>query len=113
MHDADALSVLIFLVTLVATFAVSFLGRAHARKLNSDALADQSLSKWLVGLSAGATGNSAFIVTGVVGFGLYAWCARFTPALWLALWRHRVLDFLPRQDQSPSAARHGPPRSPT
>ena len=52
-----------------ATFAASFLGRAHTRRLNSDALADQKLSKWLVGLSAGATGNSAFIVTGVVGLG--------------------------------------------
>ncbi|QAY96927.1 hypothetical protein CWB41_15285 [Methylovirgula ligni] len=69
MHRADDLSVLIFLVTLAATFAASFLGRAHTRQLNSDALADQKLSKWLVGLSAGATGNSAFIVTGVVGLG--------------------------------------------
>ncbi len=69
MHRADDLSVLIFLVTLAATFAASFLGRAHTRRLHSDALADQKLSKWLVGLSAGATGNSAFIVTGVVGLG--------------------------------------------
>ena len=69
MRRADDLSVLIFLFTLAATFFVSFLGRAHARKLNSNALADQKLSKWLVGLSAGATGNSAFIVTGAVGLG--------------------------------------------
>ncbi|MEW6436515.1 MAG: hypothetical protein AB1508_05015 [Pseudomonadota bacterium] len=69
MRRADDLSVLIFLVTLAATFFVSFLGRAHARGLNSDALTDQKLSKWLVGLSAGATGNSAFIVTGAVGLG--------------------------------------------
>jgi sodium/proline symporter len=69
MHDAGDLSVLIFLATLMGTFAVSFLGGADAHKLNSNALADQKLSKWLVGLSAGATGNSAFIVTGVVGLG--------------------------------------------
>jgi sodium/proline symporter len=69
MHDAGDLSVLIFLATLMGTFAVSFLGGADARKLNSNALADQKLNKWLVGLSAGATGNSAFIVTGVVGLG--------------------------------------------
>ncbi len=69
MRHGDDLSVLIFLVTLIATFAVSFLGRAHAKEFNSDALADQKLSKWLVGLSAGATGNSTFIVTGVVGLG--------------------------------------------
>ncbi len=69
MYYTDDLSVFIFVVTLAGTFAASFLGRAHARKLNSNALADQKLSKWLVGLSAGATGNSAFIVTGVVGLG--------------------------------------------
>src|SRR5579863_3971658 len=69
MHVGNDLSILIFLATLVATFTVSFLGRAHSRHLKSDVLADQKLNKWLVGLSAGATGNSAFIVTGVVGLG--------------------------------------------
>lgn len=69
MRAVDSLSICIFIATLAATFIASFLGRAHTQKLNSDALADQKLSKWLVGLSAGATGNSAFIVTGVVGLG--------------------------------------------
>jgi sodium/proline symporter len=69
MRSTGDLSILIFVATLIATFIASFLGRAHTRKLSSDALADQKLNKWLVGLSAGATGNSAFIVTGVVGLG--------------------------------------------
>lgn len=69
MRQGHDVSVVIFLLALGATFLASYLGRRHAKKLASDVLSAQRLNKWLVGLSAGATGNSAFIVTGAVGLG--------------------------------------------
>jgi Na+/proline symporter len=63
------LSIAIFAIALVGTFIVSYLGRRHARRFDSEALSGQRLNKWLVGLSAGATANSGFVVTGAVGLG--------------------------------------------
>jgi Na+/proline symporter len=82
---SDHLAILIFALTLVATLAVSYLGRRHeARKLGG-ALAGQGLNRWLVGLSAGATANSGFVVTAAVGLG-YSFGARWLllPLGWLA-----------------------------
>ena len=58
----------IFLLTLGITFVAAFIGRKHS-KAGKDGLAGESLNRWLVGLSAGATANSGFIVTGAVGLG--------------------------------------------
>lgn len=59
----------IFAATILATFLVTFIARKHAARLDGEALADQRLNRWLVGLSAGATANSGFIVTAAVGLG--------------------------------------------
>src|SRR5690242_17905708 len=59
----------IFLAALLATFVASWLGRSHARALDSQPLSSQKLNRWLVGLSAGATANSGFVVTAAVGLG--------------------------------------------
>jgi sodium/proline symporter len=79
------LSRAIFVVTLLATFFVSYLGRRHSPVGPSDAVAPQKLNKWLVGLSSGATANSGFVVTGAVGLG-YSYGAQWLllPIAWLA-----------------------------
>jgi Na+/proline symporter len=66
---APDLSVTIFVFALAATFLASYLGWRHSTHLKSDELSGQRLSKWLVGLSAGAAANSGFVVTGAVGLG--------------------------------------------
>jgi len=63
------LSEIVFFLTLMATFASSFLGRKHGAHIEERQLSEHKLNKWLVGLSAGAAGNSGFIVAGVVGLG--------------------------------------------
>lgn len=61
---------LVFGVSLLATFGVVLFGRLKSMKDTSDKdLAGRSLNRWLIGLSAAATGNSGFIVTGAVGLG--------------------------------------------
>jgi len=70
MFEDLSLSVVVFFVALALTFAVALLGRIQSRKDGKDEdLAGRRLNRWLVGLSAGATGNSGFIVTGAVGLG--------------------------------------------
>jgi Na+/proline symporter len=59
---------IIFIITLFVTFIAAYIGRRHSRR-NADGLTNQSLNRWLIGLSAGATANSGFIVTGAVGLG--------------------------------------------
>ncbi len=90
----------IFILTLSLTFFAAFLGRKHA-KIDSKGLASESLNKWLVGLSAGATANSGFIVTGAVGLG-YSFGPQwlFLPISWflgdLLFWKlfpHRINQF--------------------
>ncbi|MBI1406073.1 MAG: hypothetical protein GC145_08105 [Caulobacter sp.] len=77
-------SVAVFVATLAATFVASLLGRIHAKRSRSEGLAGERLNKWLVGLSAGATANSGFVVTGAVGLG-YAFGAQWLllPLAWL------------------------------
>ena len=82
---------IIFLLTLLITFVAAFLGRRHSTS-SQDGLADEKLNRWLIGLSAGATANSGFIVTGAVGLGFAfgpQWI--FLPISWflgdLVFWR--------------------------
>ena len=91
-------SVVVFAICLLATFGAAWVGRVHTRRVESSALSDQKLSKWLVGLSAGATANSGFVVTGAVGLG-YSFGAQWLmlPIAWLlgdiifwALFPHRI-----------------------
>lgn len=70
MHQG--LAGLIFFLTLAATFGTAILGRLRARRAHGDEdedLAGRHLNRWFIGLSAGAAGNSGFIVTGAVGLG--------------------------------------------
>lgn len=48
---------------------VGYLAKEKKGDAQSYHLADRSLNKWLVGISAGATANSGFIVVGAVGMG--------------------------------------------
>ncbi len=69
MHR-QGLAALIFFLTLAATFGTAILGRLRARRTEGDEdLAGRRLNRWFIGLSAGAAGNSGFIVTGAVGLG--------------------------------------------
>jgi Na+/proline symporter len=74
----------VFLLTLVGTLAVSYLGRLHSAERDGSPLSEQRLNKWLLGLSAGATANSGFVVTGAVGLG-YAYGVQWLllPLGWL------------------------------
>lgn len=92
------ISLLVFALGLAATFYVAWLGRVHGRRVGTAVLNDQKLNKWLVGLSAGATANSGFVVTGAVGLG-YAYGAQWVmlPVAWMlgdiifwALFPHRI-----------------------
>jgi len=65
----DAAIALVFLLTLAATVAVALLGRAHSQGRGHEALAEEKLNRWLIGLSAGAAANSGFVVTGAVALG--------------------------------------------
>ena len=67
-HVVD-ISVIVFGVALLGTFVVAFLGRRDSKSLASATLSEHRLNRWLVGLSAGATANSGFVVTAAVGLG--------------------------------------------
>jgi len=72
MNSSVGLTEAIFILTVLCTFAASFLALRHARRESRegrDGLAGQKLNRWLVGLSAGTTANSGFIVTAAVGLG--------------------------------------------
>lgn len=83
---------IIFLATIIITFCAAYLGRKHADK-ESVNISNERLNKWLVGLSAGATANSGFIVTGAVGLG-YSFGPQwlFLPLAWflgdLVFWKY-------------------------
>lgn len=82
---------IIFFLTLAITFIAAYLGRKHS-KSHANGLASENLNKWLIGLSAGATANSGFIVTGAVGLGyLYGPQWLFLPISWflgdLVFWK--------------------------
>ena len=69
------LSFIIFLFFLFITFGIAYLSRRISRQnphYASEAdqgLDGRNLNRWLLGLSAGATSNSGFVVTGAVGLG--------------------------------------------
>ena len=75
---------LVFIVTLVATFGAAILARRHSTQDKDGGLSEIKLNRWLVGLSAGTTANSGFIVTGAVGLG-YAYGLQWVllPISWL------------------------------
>jgi sodium/proline symporter len=75
---------IVFLASLIATFGAAFLARRHSGGDSGDGLAQMKLNRWLVGLSAGTTANSGFIVTGAVGLG-YAYGLQWLllPISWL------------------------------
>jgi Na+/proline symporter len=86
------LAQVVFFLMLAATFGMAWLGRRHTGRAD-DGLADRSLNRWLVGLSAATTANSGFIVTAAVGLG-YAYGMQWVmlPLAWflgdLVFWRY-------------------------
>lgn len=66
------ISLTVFAITIVLAFVFSVLGRVRARHTGGESVSSQRLNRWLVGLSAGATANSGFVVTGAVGLGYTA-----------------------------------------
>jgi Na+/proline symporter len=82
-HGVD-LSVVVFGIALLGTFVVALLGRRDSKRVASATLSEQHLNRWLVGLSAGATANSGFVVTAAVGLG-YTYGAQWLllPLSWL------------------------------
>ena len=82
----------VFLITLSITFGFAVLGRKHSPQ-NDAVLSEHRLNKWLLGLSAGATANSGFVVTGAVGLGyLYGYKWLLLPFGWflgdLLFWKY-------------------------
>jgi Na+/proline symporter len=65
----SVLPILIFAATLLLSFLMAYLGRRHSTKEAEQILNEQKLGRWLIGLSAGATANSGFVVTAAVGLG--------------------------------------------
>ncbi|NOZ73346.1 MAG: hypothetical protein GXP38_15825 [Chloroflexi bacterium] len=77
-------SFMVFVASLIVTFWLALRGRRTTRANGEGDLAGRSLNRWLVGLSAGATANSGFIVTGAVGLGyLYGIHWIMLPLAWL------------------------------
>jgi len=82
--DSNPVSLLVFLASLAFTFWLAWYARTVSRAHQDDDLAGRSLNRWLIGLSAGATANSGFIVTGAVGLGyLYGVQWLLLPLSWL------------------------------
>jgi Na+/proline symporter len=74
----------IFGLTLLATFSAAWLARRHSIRDSEEGLAGRKLNRWLVGLSAGTTANSGFIVTAAVGLGYsYGFQWVLLPISWL------------------------------
>lgn len=93
MFNDDYIAIVVFTLTLVITFILAILGRKKSITNNEDDLADRNLNRWLVGLSAGATANSGFIVSGAVGLGyVYGIQWLLLPIAWLigdlVFWRY-------------------------
>ena len=65
----DSAAAAVFAAAIVATFAFAALGGRVATAQHEDGLANRSLNRWLIGLSAGATANSGFVITGAVALG--------------------------------------------
>jgi sodium/proline symporter len=74
----------VFILTLLATFGAAIIARRHSARDKEGGLAEIKLNRWLVGLSAGTTANSGFIVTGAVGLGyVYGLQWVLLPISWL------------------------------
>lgn len=58
-----------FGLVLIATFLVAWKGHRDAKEEAEAHITKQRLNRWFIGLSAGATANSGFVVTGAVGLG--------------------------------------------
>lgn len=75
---------IILLVLITTLVAVIYATRKKSSDVRLEALAGRSLGPWVLALSAGATANSGFVLTGAVGLG-YAyglmWC--LLPLGWL------------------------------
>jgi sodium/proline symporter len=67
-HTFD-ISLVVFIGSLIGTLIVALLGRRDSQRMASGTLSEHRLNRWLVGLSAGATANSGFVVTAAVGLG--------------------------------------------
>lgn len=61
----------VFLATLLGAMGLAIFARIRATNVGTAEgdLAGRGLNRWLIGLSAGATGNSGFIITAAVGLG--------------------------------------------
>ncbi|NND65510.1 MAG: sodium/proline symporter [Gammaproteobacteria bacterium] len=82
-----------FAVFLLIFWTVGFLAARATKLTDHDYLiGDRSFGPWAIGLSAGATGNSGFIMVGAVGFGYLYGISTLLPAIgivfgmWLS-WR--------------------------
>lgn len=77
-------SLITFSITLAITIGMAMYGGKKAAKEKSQSLSDHGINKWLLGLSAGATANSGFVVAGAVGLGyLYGITWLLLPIAWL------------------------------
>jgi sodium/proline symporter len=75
---------MVFIITLLGTFGAAILARRHSTNELGGGLSEMKLNRWLVGLSAGTTANSGFIVTGAVGLGyMYGVQWLLLPLAWL------------------------------
>src|SRR3990170_6395526 len=76
---------LLFILFIIILIIIGIIANKHSTADENDyILANRSLNKYLVGLSAAATGNSGFIMTGAVGLGFtfgLTWV--FLPIAWL------------------------------
>lgn len=89
------LAEVVFVLFLVGTFAAALLAHRHAADAGASegSLGGRRLTRWFVGLSAGTTANSGFIVTAAVGLG-YAYGVKWImlPIAWLlgdlVFWRY-------------------------
>lgn len=94
-------SVIMFMSVLVVTVLAAWKGRRDADNAAEQHISRQRLNRWLVGLSAGATANSGFVVTGAVGLGYtYGLHWLLLPLGWLigdlVFWKyfpHRINKF--------------------
>lgn len=84
MFNNDFTVLVTFAATIIVTFSLAYIGGKHSQKSNENDLAGRNLNGWLVGLSAGATANSGFIVSGAIGLGyLYGLQWVLLPIAWL------------------------------
>jgi sodium/proline symporter len=76
-----SLSLVVLALSVMAIYLISILinHQQKSQTENPQALSTYKLNKWLIGLSAAATANSGFVVTGAVGLGYGSGLS----ALWL------------------------------